>query len=50
MQSSQPSEKELIITAQSNPERFAPLYDHWYNRLHDVPCPYHCHSAQVAYP
>ncbi|MGE3825031.1 MAG: RNA polymerase sigma factor, partial [Bacteroidia bacterium] len=31
LQSSQPNEKELIIAAQSNPERFAPLYDHWYN-------------------
>jgi len=31
MQSSLPNEKELIIAAQSNPGRFAPLYDHWYN-------------------
>jgi len=30
LQSSQPNEQELIIAAQSNPERFAPLYDHWY--------------------
>ena len=30
MQTSQPNEKELIIAAQANPERFAPLYDHWY--------------------
>ena len=30
MQSCQPNEQELIIAAQSNPERFAPLYDYWY--------------------
>ncbi len=30
MKSSQPNEKDLIIAAQSNPERFAHLYDHWY--------------------
>lgn len=30
LQSSLPNEKELIMAAQDNPERFAPLYDHWY--------------------
>ncbi len=33
MQTSQPNEKELIIAAQSDPERFAPLYDHWYKAV-----------------